>query len=200
MRLRKAAVIATGAAWVIALCGSLTGCGLLSPDEELLIPVQAGQLTTDPGIGLTVIPPEDRSAPLDISGVDLDGQPISLSDSRGEVTVINSWATWCPPCRAEMPEFADVARKLEGQGVTFIGINVQDDLERAREYTADTPYRSIVDEDGSLVARIPDVPPRSLPVTVILDRQGRIAVRIVGPIVLGTLEETVLGVLASEQS
>lgn len=178
----------------------MSGCGLLSAEEELLIPVQAGQLSSDPGIGLTVIPEAERGAPLDVAGVDLEGEPIALSDSLGDVTVVNSWATWCAPCRTEMPEFAEVARKLDGQGVTFVGINVQDDLDGARDYATDTPYRSIVDTDGSLVAQIPDVPPRSLPVTVILDRQGRIAVRIVGPIVLGTLEETVLGVLASEQS
>ena len=187
---------------IAALCVPLllTGCGLLSPDEELLIPVQAGELTSDPGIGLTFIPEAERGEPLELAGVDLNGDPLALSDSRGDVTVVNSWATWCPPCRTEMPEFAEVAEKLAGQGVTFVGINVQDDPAGAREYAADTPYPSIVDDDGSLVAQIPDVPPRSLPVTVILDRQGRVAVRIVGPIVLGTLEETVLGVLASEQS
>ena len=187
---------------IAALCVPVlvAGCGLLSPDEELLIPVQAGELTSDPGIGLTVIPEAERGEPLELAGVDLDGEPLALSDSRGEVTVVNSWATWCPPCRTEMPEFAEVAEKLDGQGVTFVGINVQDDIQGARDYTVDTPYRSIVDDDGSLVAQIPDVPPRSLPVTVILDRQGRVAVRIVGPIVLGTLEETVLGVLASEQA
>jgi len=189
-------------ALVFLVCGALllAGCDLLSPEEELLIPVQAGQLTSDPGIGLTVIPEAERGAPLELSGVDLTGEPIALSDSRGEVTVVNSWATWCPPCRTEMPEFADVARILDGQGVTFVGINVQDDVDSARDYTKDTPYRSIVDPDGSLVAQIPDVPPRSLPVTVILDSQGRIAVRIVGPIVLGTLQDTVLNVLAQERT
>jgi thiol-disulfide isomerase/thioredoxin len=178
----------------------VSGCGFLSAEQEVLIPVEAGQITSNPGIGLTVIPESERGEPLELAGVDLAGEPIALSDSRGDVTVVNSWATWCPPCRTEMPEFADVARNLDGQGVTFIGINVQDDLDGAREYTSDTPYRSIVDPDGSLVAQIPDVPPRSLPVTVILDGEGRVAVRIVGPIVLGTLEDTVLGVLASEQS
>jgi len=178
----------------------VSGCGFLSAEQEVLIPVEAGQITSNPGIGLTVIPESERGEPLELAGVDLAGEPIALSDSRGDVTVVNSWATWCPPCRTEMPEFADVARSLDGQGVTFIGINVQDDLDGAREYTSDTPYRSIVDPDGSLVAQIPDVPPRSLPVTVILDGEGRVAVRIVGPIVLGTLEDTVLGVLASEQS
>jgi thiol-disulfide isomerase/thioredoxin len=177
-----------------------TGCGLLSAEEELLIPVQAGELASDPGIGLTVIPESERGEPLDLAGVDLQGEPLALSDSRGDITVVNSWATWCAPCRTEMPEFAEAARSLEGQGVTFVGINVQDDLAGAREYTVDTPYRSIVDDDGSLVAQIPDVPPRSLPVTVILDNEGRVAVRIVGPIVLGTLEDTILGVLADDQA
>lgn len=177
-----------------------SGCGLLSPTEETLIPLQAGQLTSDPGLGITVIPPNERGAALDIAGLDLDGEPISLSDFRGDITVVNSWATWCAPCRTEMPEFADAARAFDGQGVSFVGINVQDDLASAREFTADTPYRSIVDAEGDLVATIPDVPPRSLPVTVILDRDGRIAVRIVGPIVLGTLTETIGSVVAGESS
>jgi thiol-disulfide isomerase/thioredoxin len=185
---------------MLTMLSLLTGCGVLSAEEELLIPVQAGQLASDPGIGLTVIPEAERGEPLELAGVDLDGEPLALSDTRGDVTVVNSWATWCAPCRTEMPEFAEVASTLEGQGVTFVGINVQDDLDNAREYTVDTPYRSIVDDDGSLVAQIPDVPPRSLPVTVILDREGRVAVRIVGPIVLGTLEETVLSVLADERN
>ena len=94
--------------------------------------------------------------------------------------------------------FAEAARTFEGQGVTFVGINVEDNEDDAREFTVDTPYRSIVDKDGTLLAQIPDIPPRSLPVTVILDRDGRVAVQIVGPIVLGTLEDTIASVIASE--
>lgn len=187
-----------GAALVTAL--ALSGCGLLSPTEETLIPVDAGQLTTDPGIGMTVIPEAERGEPLEISGVDLTGESIDLADTRGDITVLNAWATWCAPCRSEMPEFAEAARELDGQGVTFIGLNVQDDVASAREFTTDTPYRSIVDAEGDLLSQIPEVPPRSLPVTVILDQDGRIAVRIVGPIVLGTLVDTVRSVLATEAS
>ena len=127
-----------------------------------------------------------------------DGSELRLSDYRGKVVVLNFWATWCAPCRAEMPEFAEAARTFEGQGVTFVGINVEDNEDDARAFTVDTPYRSIVDKDGSLLAQIPDIPPRSLPVTVILDRDGRVAVQIVGPVVLGTLEDTIASVIASE--
>jgi len=190
-RISPIAVVATA---ILAL----SGCSLLSPTEETLIPVGAGEISTDPGIGMTVIPADERGEPLDISGTDLSGDDRSLADSRGDITVVNAWATWCAPCRAEKPEFSEVAREFDGQGVQFIGLNVQDEAEAAREFTAQTPYPSIIDEDGSLLSRIPDVPPRALPVTVILDREGRIAVRIVGPIVLGTLDDTIRSVLAQE--
>lgn len=185
-------------ALALAVPLSLTGCGLLSAEEELLIPVQAGELASDPGTGLTVIPEYERGEPLNLTGVDLQGESVALNDSRGHITVINSWATWCAPCRTEMPEFAEAARTFEGQGVTFVGINVEDNEDDARAFTVDTPYRSIVDKDGTLLAQIPDIPPRSLPVTVILDRDGRVAVQIIGPIVLGTLEDTIASVIASE--
>jgi len=194
---RPVAALALASAVAIASLG-LSACGVLAADEETLIPVDAGTLTTDPGIGLTVIPEAERGEPLDLAGVDLKGESLALSDSLGDVTVVNGWATWCAPCRSEMPEFAQAARNLDSEGVTFVGINVEDNIDDALAFTTDTPYRSIVDKDGSLFASIPDIPPRSLPVTVILDSQGRIAVRIVGPIVLGTLEDTVRSVLAQE--
>jgi thiol-disulfide isomerase/thioredoxin len=194
---RPVAALALASAVAIASLG-LSACGVLAADEETLIPVDAGTLTTDPGIGKTVIPEAERGEPLDLAGVDLKGESLALSDSLGDVTVVNGWATWCAPCRSEMPEFAEVARNLDSEGVTFVGINVEDNINDALAFTTDTPYRSIMDKDGSLFASIPDIPPRSLPVTVILDSQGRIAVRIVGPIVLGTLEDTVRSVLAQE--
>ena len=195
----KRIVVASFVASSLAVSSlTLGGCGLLSPAEETLIPLDAGQLTTDPGIGMTVIPAAERGEPLEISGIDLAGDDLSLADFRGDITVVNAWATWCAPCRAEKPEFAEVAADFEGRGVSFVGLNVQDEGDAARDFTADTPYPSIVDEDGSMLARIPEVPPRALPITVILDRQGRIAVRIVGPIVLGSLADTVNSVLAQE--
>ena len=194
---RPVAALALASAVAIASLG-LSACGVLAADEETLIPVDAGTLTTDPGIGITVIPEAERGEPLDLAGIDLEGESLALSDSLGDVTVVNGWATWCAPCRSEMPEFAQAARNLDSEGVTFVGINVEDNIDDALAFTTDTPYRSIVDKDGSLFASIPDIPPRSLPVTVILDSQGRIAVRIVGPIVLGTLEDTVRSVLAQE--
>jgi len=191
-------VVLTTAVLVVAAMFLGTGCSMLSADEEALAPPPTASVTTDPGIGLTVVDEANRGAPLDISGTDLDGKPLALADSRGDITVVNGWASWCSPCRAEMPEFAEAAQTFEGQGVTFVGINVEDNEDDARAFTVDTPDRSIVDKDGTLLAQIPAIPPRSLPVTVILDRDGRVAVQIVGPIMLGTLEDTIASVIASE--
>ena len=99
---RPVAALALASAVAIASLG-LSACGVLAADEETLIPVDAGTLTTDPGIGMTVIPEAERGEPLDLAGVDLTGKSLAMSDSLGDVTVVNGWATWCAPCRSEMP-------------------------------------------------------------------------------------------------
>ena len=125
-------VVLTAAVIVVGTMCLGTGCSMLSADEEALPPPPTASVTTDPGIGLTVVDEANRGAPLEISGTDLDGKPLALADSRGDITVVNGWASWCSPCRAEMPEFAEAARTFEGQGVTFVGINVEDNEDDAR--------------------------------------------------------------------
>ena len=131
-------------------------------------------------VGTESISAGERGPALELSGPTLDGGRVDLVDLRGRVVVLNSWASWCEPCRDEVPAFVSLASS--SADVAVVGLNVTDDAPAARAFAAEfgIPYPSIADPDGALLRTIPGVPPSSLPSTVILDRQGRVAARIIG--------------------
>jgi thiol-disulfide isomerase/thioredoxin len=65
---------------------------------------------------------------------DLDGRPIRLADLRGRTVWMNFWASWCPPCQQETPVLRDLAEEYEDRGLTVVAVNVQETVDRAREY------------------------------------------------------------------
>ena len=149
---------------------SLAGCGRDVPASSQ--------------IGTTVIAPDDRVKLEGIEGVTSDGEEIALADFSGRVVVLNGWATWCAPCREEMPDLVVADESFDDTLVGFLGVNISDDLQAAADFAMEfgVSYPSIVDEDGSIWAQIPDIPPNALPSTVIVDKQGRVAVRIIGKV------------------
>ncbi|MFM8239874.1 MAG: TlpA family protein disulfide reductase, partial [Actinomycetota bacterium] len=114
--------------------------------------------------------------------------PLSSADHLGDVVVVNAWASWCAPCREELPLLTQAHESFLDEGVIFLGLNVLDDPIGAAGLLASSPYPSIFDRDGALLATVPGVPPRSIPSTVVIDRQGRLAARIIGPVQPGQLE------------
>lgn len=108
-----------------------------------------------------------------------DGSPWSSTSARGSVLVVNFWASWCGPCRAEQPELSQVARAYRGRGVRFIGINVRESRDAAESYVEEfqVPYPSLYDQAAVNAARLQAF---ALPSTFILDRGGVVSYRLTG--------------------
>lgn len=105
---------------------------------------------------------------------DLEGREQSLEQWRGKVIVVNFWATWCPPCRAEIPEFANIIRENAYNEVQFVGISM-DDADKVRHFKRELeiPYPTLLGDPG-LIPLVTDLGNRAngLPFTVVLRRNG----------------------------
>ena len=111
----------------------------------------------------------------------LDGRELALSDLRGKPVVMNFWASWCVPCRVEMPILEDAAQRYRGR-VHFLGVNALDRPALAREFARKlgVTFPSVVDEDGVVLAKYRVV---GLPTTVFVTRSGRLFEVHAGPFV-----------------
>lgn len=156
-----------------------------------MLTVSACGRDTPPVVGTQVIAPDDRGEALELSGETLGDGQFSTADYRGRVIVINNWASWCAPCRDEMPGIVAFAKA--NPDVQVVGLNVEDETAAAQEFATEfgMAFPSVVDADGSLLRTIPGVPPSALPSTVILDPEGRIAARVIGQTTPQQLDELV---------
>ena len=136
----------------------------------------------------------DRRVPApNIEGASLDGAVTNIREFAGHVVVLNFWASWCAPCRTEQANLNRVYAATQAKGVKFLGVNFNDDDTSARAFirTHDVSYSSIVDEPGSIALEFNPRLPATPPTTVIIDRQGRVAAKILGPAKPGVLQPLV---------
>ena len=114
-----------------------------------------------------------RAPAPDFTLTNQDGQTVSLSDLRGQVVMINFWATWCGPCRKEMPLLDAIYQRYNRLGFTLLGINVEEDPSGADKYLAETPVSfPILFDRSNSVSKLYDV--NAMPSTVIVDREGNV--------------------------
>lgn len=78
----------------------------------------------------------DRAPAPDFSLIATDGKPLKLSDYKGKAVIVNFWATWCPPCRAEIPDMIELQKENESKGFSFIGIAIGDEEEKVKAFVA----------------------------------------------------------------
>ncbi len=128
---------------------------------------------------------------------DLTGAPHAIKEWDGKVIAINFWATWCPPCKREIPSFNALQAEMGAAGLQFVGIAI-DDHKSVVEYTQDTTisYPVLVSEDdGIAVAQQYGNTTGILPYTVIIDRQGRVAFARYGELSEATARQVILSLL-----
>jgi thiol-disulfide isomerase/thioredoxin len=150
---------------------------------------------------VTVTPADKRGAPTSFSGPTLDGAPFDVADHRGAVIVVNFWASWCPPCIREAPALQRVWEDYQSRGVQFVGVDVGDNqaAAQAHERRFDVTYPSIEDSSGRVLLDFRGtLTPSSRPSTLVLDRAGRVAARVLGRVDATTLRALVGDALAEK--
>ena len=160
--------ISVGSALVCAFLS--TGCSYLGPAKPAAKTTQehkpAGQFSLDNAVG--------QPMPA-FSLKDANGQVVRPADYKGKVVLLDFWATWCGPCKIEIPWFIDFERQLKDQGFAVVGVSMDED-----GWTAVKPYVQKMNMNYRVLLGNDDVSSAyggldSLPTTLLIDRQGKIA-------------------------
>ena len=127
----------------------------------------------------------------------VDGRDVSAADFAGKVLVIDFWATWCPPCRAEIPGFVELQKKYEKDGLVIVGISVdQGGVELVKKFIAQNKINySIVMADDKVADTFGGI--EGIPTTFVIDRTGKIQLKEVGFVEPAEFEKRIKPLLAA---
>ena len=176
----------TGVAAVLLAGLTVAGCASPAPGsiaDQAASGDRKGYVSGDGTV--TQLAVGDRAAPVALSGTLLDGTPWSASDERGRVVVLNVWGSWCPPCVEETPTLQTVWDKASRakDPVRFVGINVRDSVASAAAFlqAQEVTFPSLRYDEGAALLALQGKA-SAIPSTLVLDGQGRIAARVLGPV------------------
>ena len=154
--------------------------------RQMSIALFLAALLLAPAIGVS-----GDSRPVNLPFKDIAGKKVNVRDLRGKLVVLNFWATWCVPCRAEMPLLTEAEKEYGPRGVAFIAASLDDSQTRPKipafieEFQIGFPVWS-----GASTMDLDDLKlGQALPATGFLDRDGRIVARVLGQIPKGELYE-----------
>lgn len=194
---RRSLLAAGGAALAVLTLG-LSGC---AQEDALAQQAKAGDnknyVAGDGSV--TEFAAADRAAAVEINGTLFDGTTIKPADLQGKVTVLNFWFAACAPCRVEAPQLEALHQEFKDRNVQFLGVNLRDEKATAEafENSFNVTYPSFDDKNGAVLLAVSGmVPPGAVPTTLVLDKQGRVAARVLGEIQTGTLRALITSAVA----
>lgn len=195
-RLRIAAIAAA-----LAAGAALAGCSSDPVTDSYLAGENTGFIASD--FRVEEIPADERGEPVAWSGTTDEGEELSNDDVAGDVTVVNFWYAECGPCIVEAPDLEKVWEKYQDDDVSFVGVNTSNQAETARSFARDNgvTYPSIIDVNSGDVklAFAAETPIQATPTTLVLDKQGRIAARIIGQLDGASILSTLVGDALDEE-
>jgi peroxiredoxin len=170
------------------------GIGLIALGVAAMTLLTLRQSQAARDVESSVIPIQaDYPAP-ELTLNDLDGNPRSLSDYLGQVVLVNMWATWCPPCVAELPTLNAFYRDYAQAGFAIIGIDDGEELGVVKDYVAQTGLVFPIWTDPSYLSERA-FNTMNLPSSFVIDRQGQIRLQWVGAISRAMLEKYVVPII-----
>jgi len=193
---RRSGIVRVAAAVLgIALAGGLAACSNDPVASQYRNGDNKGYIGSD-GMRVEEIKPADRTKPVSFGGTLESGKMFDSSSVAGDVTVVNFWYAACGPCRVEAKDLESVWQKFDGKNVSFVGVNTYDQAGTATAFNDKygITYPSIIDVntgDAKLAfAEVTSI--QATPTTLVLDKQGRVAARVIGPIGSASILETLV--------
>lgn len=173
---RRRALLLAGLGAVVAVVVTLLATGLVNGPSVIASPL----------VG--------RAAP-NFTLPQLNGPPLTLAKLRGQVVVINFWASWCTECHTEQAALDQTWHQFQDSGVVVVGVNFEDTTGGARDYvrTADVTY-PVVEDTSSRTALAYGL--RGVPETFVVNQSGRVVNLIIGPVDAGKLDSEINSMLA----
>ena len=176
----------------------LLGLGLILIAASVLLFKRGAGAQTIPS-DLSAVPAKANFPAPEVTLTDTRGESHSLRDYRGQVVLINLWATWCPPCKAEMPTLQAFYDKYRDEGFTIIAINDGDPVEDVLQFEEDYQLSFPIWLDPKYYATEQAFKTMNLPSSFVIDRTGTVRLMWVGAISRKMLDEYVIPIIKEQQ-
>jgi thiol-disulfide isomerase/thioredoxin len=183
--------------WVVATLSALA-LALLTREAPLPLPFLDAAAAAVPG---SACPANAKPANLNFTLKDMNNKNVTLSDFKGKVVLLDFWATWCGPCKVEIPWFVEFQQKYGPAGLQVVGVSVDDTVDKLKPYVAQFKMNYPVLQ-GLMHDDIQDAygPLWGIPVTAVISRDGKICAKHTGMSAKQTFETEIKALLGDVRS